>query len=144
MLAGLFGSTRQLYKRLAQFSLFEDRPLYERLARRPYPWLARCSVQFAELASQAIGTPVAAHEILFDAPPVEREVQFNVDVYSPKQDRFRPLAEISPVSRTLAKEQFDDYVKRVRIFVHPRLAAEVRALKNLPEIFSAAVERTGV
>ena len=28
--------------------------------------------------------------------------------------------------RTLAREQFDDYVKRVRIFVHPRLVAKLQ------------------
>ena len=39
---------------------------------------------------------------------------------------YRRLGDISPVVRTLAQEQFDDYVKRVRIFVHPRVAAEAR------------------
>jgi hypothetical protein len=46
------------------------------------------------------------------------------------------------VIRTLATEQFDDYVKRVRIFAHPRIAAELRALANLPELLDQAIAKT--
>jgi HD superfamily phosphohydrolase len=142
LLEGLFGPTRRLYKRLAQYSILEQRELYQRLARRPYPWLAACAEQFAALASTALGRVVAPHEILFDAPPREREVQFNVEIYFPKEDRYRPLGEVSPVVRTLATEQFDDYVKRVRIFAHPRVVGELRALKTLPELVDEAIRRT--
>ena len=37
LLDGLFGPSRRLYKRLSQYSYFEQRDLYNRLARRPYP-----------------------------------------------------------------------------------------------------------
>ncbi len=142
LLAGIFGPSRQIYKRLAQYSLFEQHDLYSRLARRPYPWLAACAEQFAGLASTALSRVVAPHEILFDAPPVQREVEIEVDIYYPKEDRYRPLEEVSPVVRTLAKEQFDDYVKRVRIFAHPRLAADLRRLESLPKLVSQAIDRT--
>ena len=72
--------------------------------------------QFASGVSTALGCIVAPHEVLFDAPPIEREVEFNIDVYSPKDRRYRPLGDVSPVVQTLARRQFDDYVKRVRIF----------------------------
>ena len=49
LLEGLFGPKRQLYKRLARYSFFEDRGLHQRLARRPYPWLEACAEQFAAL-----------------------------------------------------------------------------------------------
>ncbi len=142
LLAGLFGSTRDLYKRVAQYSYFEDRPLYERLARRPYPWLVACAQQFATLASTALGRIVAPDEVLFDAPPVQREVEFNIDVMSLKDGRYRPLGEVSPVVQTLAKRQFDDYVKRVRIFATARVAADLRALPNLAQLVESAVDRT--
>ncbi|HEV7226435.1 MAG TPA: HD domain-containing protein [Pirellulales bacterium] len=141
LLDGLFGPTRRLYKRLAQYSIFEQRELYDRLTRQPYPWLAACAEQFALLASSALGRVVAPHEILFDAPPVEREVEFDVDVYFIKEDRYRPLGEVSPVVRTLAKEQFDDYVKRVRIFAHPRIAADLRERTDLAALLSQAIDR---
>ena len=142
MLQGLFGPTRQLYKRLAQYSFIEQGPLYQRLARRPYPWLVACAEQLAGLASGALGRVVAPHEILFDAPPQSREVQFDVEIYFAKEDLYRTLGEVSPVIRTLATEQFDDYVKRVRIFAHPRLIDALRQLKTFPELVDEAVRRT--
>ena len=71
-----------------------------------------------------------------------REVQFNVEIYFPKEDRYRPLGEVSPVVRTLATEQFDDYVKRVRIFAHPRVVDDLRGLETLPELLDEAIRRT--
>jgi hypothetical protein len=55
-------------------------------------------------------------------------VEFHVEVYFPKESVYRPLAEVSPAVVALATRQFDDYVKRVRVFAHPRLAADLRAL----------------
>ncbi len=142
LLDGLFGPARRLYKRLAQYSFVEHPELYDRLARRPYPWLVACAERFAAIISASLGRVVAPHELLFDAPPVTREVQFDVEIHFPKEDRYHPLGEVSPVIRALATEQFDDYVKRVRIFAHPRLAAELRRLSDLPELLARAIEQT--
>jgi len=143
LLQGLFGPKRLLYKRLAQYSLFEQGETYGLLARRPYPWLVACAEQFAAVASTALGRVVAPHEILFDAPPVAREVEIDVDVYFPKEARYRRLCEVSPVVRTLAQEQFDDYVKRVRIFAHPRVADDLRRLPRLSDLVGQAIDRMG-
>ena len=63
---------------------------------------------------------VADRDLLIDAPPEKLEVQFQVDVKSGETDLPpQPLAEISPVVKALATEQFDSYVKQVRVFVHP-------------------------
>jgi HD superfamily phosphohydrolase len=142
LLRGLFGPTRQLYKRVAQYSIFEERELYQKLARRPYPWLVRCAENFTTLVSTTLRRVVAPHEVLFDAPPTEREVEFDVDVYFGKQKMYRPLGEVSPVVRTLAREQFDDYVKRVRLFAHPRVAHDLRQLDNLADLLANAAEQT--
>ncbi|HEY1599532.1 MAG TPA: HD domain-containing protein [Pirellulales bacterium] len=143
LLAGLFGPTRRLYKRVDQYSFFERRDLYDRLAHQPYPWLVACAEQFAGLASAAVGRVIAPHEVLFDAPPVAREVEFNIEIYFPKRQHYRTLGEVSPMIRALAREQFDDYVKRVRIFAHARVASELRDLPNLPALVEQAVDRTG-
>jgi HD superfamily phosphohydrolase len=142
LLDGLFGPTRRLYKRLAQYSFFEQQDLHQRLARRPYAWLVACAEQFAVVASRALGRVMAPHEVLFDAPPIGREVEINIDIFSPKEKRYRPLSDVSPVIRTLATEQFDDYVKRVRIFAHPRVVADLRSLDNLTELLGEAIDRT--
>ncbi len=142
LLQGLFGPTRNLYKRLTQFSFFEDQELYLKLARRPYPWLAACAERFAGIASTQLGRLVAPHQILFDAPPVQREVEFDVEIHDLKEDRYRPLADVSPVVRTLAQKQFDDYVKRVRIFAHPRIVTQLRRLPNLVVLVNQAIAAT--
>ena len=142
LLDGLFGPRRRLYKRVAQYSLYQEPQLYDLLARRPYPWLVRCAENFAALASKSLGQSIAPHEILFDAPPVKLEVQFQIDVYFAKEDCFRPLGEISPVVKTLALQQFDDYVKRVRVLAHPRLAGELAGLGNLVELVRQAANST--
>ncbi len=141
LLDGLFGPVRKLYKRLAQYSLIEGRPLYQRLARRPYPWLAACAEHLAAVFSTALGRVVAPHEVLIDAPPVEKEVEFDVPIWHRKEGRYRPLGEVSPVVMTLAREQFDDYVKRVRVFSHPRVAKDLQDLANLPELIGEAIDR---
>ena len=141
LVESLFGPARKLYKRLAQFSLFEEPELYERLARKPYPWLIACGEQLASILSTLLSRVVAPHEVLLDAPPARREVEFNIDVYFPKHDHYRPLGEISPVVRTLAQQQFDDYVKRVRLFVHPRLAETLRTRSDLSALLDEAIRQ---
>ena len=143
LLEGLFGARRQLYKRLAEYSLFQQQELYGQLARKPYTWLVTCAEHFADVASRHLGIRVAPHEVLFDAPPVGLEVQFDVEVYFAKEACYRRLGDVSPVVRTLAQEQFDDYVKRVRIFIHPRLVEALRQRSDVDEILSEAVQRTG-
>ncbi|MEM8944195.1 MAG: HD domain-containing protein [Planctomycetota bacterium] len=143
LLDGLFGPTRRLYKRVAQFSLYHEPELYDLLARRPYSWLTRCAENFAAAASKSLGQPVQPHEVLFDAPPVKLEVQFQIDVRFPKENCYRRLGEISPVVETLAKQQFDDYVKRVRVFADPRLASELDRHGNLTGLVREAVSATG-
>lgn len=134
LLGGLFGPTRRLYKRLAEFSHFQEREWYERIARQPYPWLVDASEAFAAAASRQIGRRIAPHEILFDAPPVKREVEFHVEVFFPKENIYRTLAEVSPAVHTLATRQFDDFVKRVRIFAHPSVAAELAQLNSIESL----------
>ena len=140
LLDGLFGPTRRLYKRLAEFSHFQERAWYERLARQPYPRLVEASEAFAAAASRKIGRRIAPHEVLFDAPPVRREVEFQVEVYFPKENVYRMLAEVSPAMHTLATKQFDDYVKRVRILVHPALAKELTAAGTIDEMMTDALK----
>jgi HD superfamily phosphohydrolase len=138
LLDGLFGPSRRLYKRLAQYSYFEEPELYERMARQPYPQLVQYAERLAGLLKKGLSQQVAPHEVLIDAPPEKLEVDFDVEVFYSKQGIYRPLDEVSPVVRTLAREQFDDYVKRVRIFVHPRLIDGLRQLPNLAEMVAEA------
>ncbi|MFW6168933.1 MAG: HD domain-containing protein [Planctomycetota bacterium] len=140
LLTGLFGPTRQLYKRWAQFSAFQNPQQYQRLARQPYAWLVTCARNLAHVLSTRAATPVAPHEVLIDAPPIKREVQFNVQIYFPKESRYRSFGDISPVVQTLALQQFDDYVKRVRIFIHPRLVPDMEKTSDHMVMVDEAIE----
>lgn len=140
LLDGLFGPTRRLYKRIAEFSHFQERAWYERLARQPYPRLVAAGEAFAAAASRQLGRRIAPHEVLFDAPPVRREVEFKVEVFFPKENTYRMLAEVSPAVHTLATKQFDDYVKRVRIFVHPALAKDLASTGPLTDLIDSTMK----
>lgn len=124
--SGLFGDRRVLYKQLAQYSVFEHPEIYRRFSRRPYHELVALAERFAERLSAHCREKILPHEIILDAPPAEREIEFIVDIYDTKSRRYSPFGSVSPVVRALAVEQFDDTVKRVRLFVHPRCAAFLR------------------
>ena len=141
LLRAIFGPTRQLYKRVIEYSYTQHKELYGMLARRPYPWLVACADAFSNILSRELRRRIAPHEVLFDAPPVKLEIQFNIEIHFPKESSYRPLGEVSPVVNTLARQQFDDYVKRVRIFAHPDLVSNIRALENLNELVEEAVAR---
>ena len=140
LLDGLFGRRRRLYKRIDQFSLFQQEGIYRRLARKPYAWLVDCADRLANCFSREINQSVPGTAVLIDAPPTKREVEINVEVFYPKENCYRKLSEVSPVVRALAQEQFDDYVKRVRIFVSPDIADRVREVDDLPAVLHRAID----
>ena len=140
---GLFGPRRRLYKRLRQFSLFEDPDLYRRMTGRPYNWLLAVGDQLAEQISRVLGTKVVGTQVLLDAPPASREVEFDLDVFFAKRDCFQNLGQVSPVVRALAEEQFDDYVKRVRFFVDPLLLEPLQKIEDLSLLIEESLEAVG-
>lgn len=130
---GLFGSRRILYKRVAQFNIMDQPEIYRRIAGKPY----QTNCDLAEKLSKTLSDEKPPLALLIDAPPVEKEVEIKIDVYYPKENHYRTLEDVSPVVRAMAKEQFDDYAKRVRVFAHPGLAVSFsnneRKLQDLIE-----------
>jgi HD superfamily phosphohydrolase len=140
LLEGIFGPRRRIYKRVAECTLHHHREVYELLARQSFDFLARCSVRLAVELGREAGESLSPTDILIDAPPGNREVEFQVDIWFPKENRYRPLREVSPVVRALAGTQFDDYVKRVRIFAHPGRARRLAAIDGLSAKIAAIVK----
>ncbi|QDT10907.1 HD domain-containing protein [Planctomycetes bacterium K23_9] len=132
---GLFGSRRQLYKRVAEFSAIpseadseqglQTTAIHRQLARRPYWWLVVCAESLASHLSQQCGVPVHAADVLIDAPPSKLEVDINVDVVM-RDGRSSTLGDVSPVASALANQQFDNQVKRVRVFVRREVRDQLR------------------
>jgi len=141
LLEGLFGPTRRIYKRVIECTLHQHADLYELLARRPPAYLADCAARLAEELRPVLGEPLSPAELVIDAPPGDREVEFDVDLYFSKEGCYRALREVSPVVGALAGTQFDDYVKRVRIYAHPRVARKLSAIEGLPGRIRSTIER---
>ncbi|MEZ6135047.1 MAG: HD domain-containing protein [Pirellulaceae bacterium] len=142
---GLFSNHRQLYKRFSQYNFAENAQLHQALARRPYEQLVSCSRLLAERLSRRLARPLADHDVLIDAPPVKLEVQFKLPVLCRSPDtegvyRSVPLADISPVVRSLATDQFDNFVKKVRVFINPTRRAELNI--STPELTDLLLEVT--
>ena len=140
LMEGLFGPRRVLYKRVAEYSVYQSPDIYRALAGRPFEFLVQCGANLTERLSRALGKSIAAADVLIDAPPPHREVEFRVDIHFPAEEIYRPLAEVSPVVQALARTQFDDSVKRVRLFASPRIAERMTGRNNLFELLTAAIE----
>jgi hypothetical protein len=63
-----------------------------------------------------------------------------MEVCFAKESHYRPLAEVSPVVKTLALHQFDDYVKRVRVFLSPRARAALSDRINIIDPLRRAID----
>lgn len=136
-IVGLFGPRRELYKRVAQFDFINHPQEHRALSGKSYDEVVDLSGNLAAQLQHKTGVPVGPHDVLIDAPPVKLEVQFQLDVRQ-RDGSYRTLGELSPVVRALATKQFDDIVKRVRIFVRPDLRDQVSAMDfaSLVKVFA--------
>ncbi len=141
LIEGVFGFRRSLYKRVAEYSLYQNQEIYEQLRGRPFRTLVTLAKTIAERFAAELNTTVEQTDVIIDAPPAHREVEFKVNIFFPKEDVYRPLQEVSPVVDSLARTQFDDYVKRVRLFVEPTVASALRKSgTRIDDVVLAAAE----
>lgn len=146
LVAGLFGPRRRLHKRVAMFDPRHHATLHSALAGRRYADLVAISHRLAELVSARTGHTIEPDTLLIDAPPAEREIEFRLQVRErtagPESSSYEwiPLADRSPLVRSLAQEQFDDVVKRVRIFAP---ADQVETLSTCPGLEELVLEAAG-
>ena len=115
----LFDRSRNLYKRLLDYNAEQNPDIFYRLAHQPYQRLMQIGEELIGRINLVKGLQIGPHELLIDAPPPGLEVQFKVEVTDDQV--CDSLEEISPVVKALAQKQFDHVVKRVRVYVHPRL-----------------------
>ena len=141
LVSGLFGPRRRLHKRVAMFDPSHHATVHAAVAGRRYSDLVGISHRFATLAGARLGQPIDPDTLLIDAPPAEREIEFRLQVRERRTGgeessawAWIPLAERSPLVRSLAQEQFDDVVKRVRIFAPDELAASLSTCPGLEEL----------
>lgn len=144
LVEGVFGPKRQLYKRAGEYSHYQQNELYQLLAGRPYEFLVRCSRNLTEELNRRgfVNRKLSPVDILIDAPPPHREVEFKVPIYFPKENKYRLLSDVSPVIESLAKRQFDDYVKRVRIFASSDIRHQLLESAEFESALRTAVRST--
>jgi hypothetical protein len=145
IVAGLFGPTRRLFKRAASYDSAHHPAVHRAVAGRPYAETAAISARLAENLARRLGTRIAPDDLLVDAPPAEREVEFRLQVRERSPGRpggfaWHRFEDLSPVVRSLAREQFDDLVKRVRIFAAPSLRD---AIAGSGDLETAILEAAG-
>ena len=133
LLDGVFGVKRRLHKRVVEFSLYQTPELYRSLAGRPYSELIGVGSRVLDTAERWLGRSLNPTDLLIDAPPIHKEVEFKVDIFHPKEGVYRPLSQVSPVVAALARTQFDDYVKRVRLFAEPAFARELAGHRDFTQ-----------
>jgi hypothetical protein len=133
LVAGLFGPVRRLFKRAGSFDALHAPAVHAALAGRSYPAMARVSARLAETLSARLARPISADLLIVDAPPAEREIEFRLRVRErgPGGGGWRNLADVSPVVRSLAHDQFDNLVKRVRVFAAP---SDAEAIAGCPDL----------
>lgn len=137
LLDGLFGPKRRLHKRVLEISHYQTPQMYSEIAGRSYADLLDVARRLSERVSAELSRDVPPADLLIDAPPMHKEVEFKVSIYFPKERKYHPLGRVSPVINALARTQFDDYVKRVRLFAEPELA---RQLAGRPEFIDWLAE----
>ena len=139
LVAGLFGPVRRLFKRAGSFDALHAPAVHAALAGRSYPEMARVSARLAETLSARLVRPISADLLIVDAPPAEREIEFRLRVRErgPGGGGWRNLADVSPVVRSLAHDQFDNLVKRVRVFAAP---GDAEAIAGCPDLDGLLVD----
>ncbi len=142
LLDGLFGSRRQLHKRVVAYDAGTHPELHAAVAGQPYARLTVAADRLAAELTRKTGLSIPAASLIIDAPPAEKEIEFRLQVRyqneAVRSDRWRPLAEVSPVTQSLAHRQFDSLVKQVRLFAPAEVAAAIRKQAGLEEMILEA------
>jgi uncharacterized protein len=124
---GLFGPRRRFHKRILEFSGFQEPELYRQVTQGGAASMRRLSELLTSAFSRRLGTLLDPHDVLIDVPPLAKEVEFKVDICDSKAGRSLPLTTASPLVAALAHQQFDEYVKRVRVFARREVAKRITA-----------------
>jgi hypothetical protein len=128
--AGLTHNRRRLYKRIATFSRVysEERKqrAYERIyhmdAADLYALVDRLRVRL----SSRVGRALHPADIIIDTPPRDKDKLESIEVVYPGASgrQHYPLHELSRVVAGI-QDDFIMVVKKIRVFVEPRLAADL-------------------
>lgn len=128
LLGGLTPGSRSIYKRVLTLSRAWDDTLvqqaYERIYHLDDTQHRALHAELCALLERLSGERVAPWEVLIDTPPRDKDHLETVDIIGVIDGRevATPLQEQSQIVRGIAGD-FVKVVKKIRVFVHPRLRA---------------------
>ncbi|MFW5966434.1 MAG: HD domain-containing protein [Persicimonas sp.] len=132
---GLLGNQRRLYKRVATFSRVyseeRKRRAYERIYEMQAPDLYALIDRMRARLSSLVGRSLHPADVIIDTPPRDKDELETVQIVYPEASgkRYYPLHELSRVVAGI-QDDFVMVVKKIRIFVEPRLAAELAEIQS--------------
>ena len=128
LLSALTASRRDLYKRVLTLSrVYDDlntQNAWERIYHLDRPALTALCAELATELGALSGLELRPWEVLVDTPPRDKDRLETIDVISRVGGRphAEPLDAISRIVQGVATD-FVKVVKRIRVFVHPRVRA---------------------
>lgn len=129
--AGLTNNRRRLYKRIATFSRVyaEERKkrAYARIYRMDAPALYALSDRIRVRLAARVGRTLHPADIIIDTPPRDKDKLESIEVVYPGASgrQFYPLHELSRVVAGI-QDDFMMVVKKIRVFVEPSVAADLK------------------
>lgn len=146
LIQSLTGNQRALYKRVATFSRVYQEPAkrkaYERIytmeANELYDLIDRLRARFSAM----VGWPLHPADIIIDTPPRDKDKLETIGVMYPNASGQKeyPLHELSRVVAGV-QDDFMMVVKKIRIFAHARVAAQLANEAHLERTILAEVLR---
>ena len=146
LLAAITHGRRALYKRVLTLSrVYEDvrsRSAYERIYLLDAANRELLTRSLAGILAEFAGTPVSASELIIDTPPRDKdqiEDGLRLFIALMAGPRAYPLEDISKVVQGIATD-FVKVVKKIRVFVHPRVRERIADKNRSDELREVLVD----
>lgn len=145
LLGSITHGRRSLYKRVLTLSrVYEDvrsRSAYERIYLLDAANRELLTRTLAAVLARFAGASVSSSELIIDTPPRDKDRIETVEVVYQVDGRARsyPLEDISKVVQGIATD-FVKVVKKIRVFVHPRIRALIDEKNRSDELREVLVD----
>lgn len=141
LLSGMLDDQRLLYKRIATYSRVyvehDKQKAYERIYTMSASALYDLSARINARLSSIVGRTLHPADIVIDIPPRDKDRLETIEIVfsDVRGQRHYPLHQLSRIVAGI-QDDFIAVVKKIRIFAHPRLAADLASLPDRNQIES--------
>ncbi|HEX9929498.1 MAG TPA: protein kinase [Pyrinomonadaceae bacterium] len=145
-LSGLLDNSRQIYKRLCSFSKHPTdsgiRRCHDFLNKKDKQALEQIRKGCIELLSKLIQKEIHDSHVLIDVPQIDKKRDLIPEIFVKDFRSENGIFPLKDVSRFvgLVSEDFEEQVKKSRVFIHPSLREELRS-RNIEGKAARQVEK---